>query len=175
MLALCKGFPSQRPVTQSFDVFFDLRQNKRLSKTNSRVAVDLRHHRAHNDLIIMITDQDLISIVTHITSSLIGSDLIQLCSFSFVLQSRGRILCAIIPFSDRRIIIHFCTCHDSTAVVLCANFLAITKIEFGCKQGKLYFQRIWIAIEKYLWDEFLGPSLRTDINWGYGRQTQLQT
>ena len=25
-------FPSQRPVTQSFDVFFDLRQNKRLSK-----------------------------------------------------------------------------------------------------------------------------------------------
>ena len=26
------GFPSQRPVTRSFDVFFDLRVNKRLSK-----------------------------------------------------------------------------------------------------------------------------------------------
>ena len=26
------GFPSQRPVTQSFDVFFDVRQNKRRSK-----------------------------------------------------------------------------------------------------------------------------------------------
>ena len=26
------GFPSQRPVTRSFDVFFDLRLNKRLSK-----------------------------------------------------------------------------------------------------------------------------------------------
>ena len=25
-------FPAQRPVTRSFDVFFDLRQNKRLSK-----------------------------------------------------------------------------------------------------------------------------------------------
>ena len=25
-------FPSQRPVTRSFDVFFDLRLNKRLSK-----------------------------------------------------------------------------------------------------------------------------------------------
>ena len=25
-------FPSQRPVKQSFDVFFDLRLNKRLSK-----------------------------------------------------------------------------------------------------------------------------------------------
>ena len=39
VLALCAGnspvtgeFPSQRPVTRSFDVFFDLRLNKRLSK-----------------------------------------------------------------------------------------------------------------------------------------------
>ena len=39
LLALCAGnspvtgeFPAQRPVTQSFDVFFDLRPNKRLSK-----------------------------------------------------------------------------------------------------------------------------------------------
>ena len=39
LLALCEenpsvtgGFPSQRPVTRSFDVFFDLRLNKRLSK-----------------------------------------------------------------------------------------------------------------------------------------------
>ena len=27
-----RGIPAQRPVTQSFDVFFDLRLNKRLSK-----------------------------------------------------------------------------------------------------------------------------------------------
>ena len=39
LLALCAGnspvsgeFPAQRPVTQSFDVFFDLHPNKRLSK-----------------------------------------------------------------------------------------------------------------------------------------------
>ena len=39
LLALCAGnspvtgeFPSQMPVTRSFDVFFDLRSNKRLSK-----------------------------------------------------------------------------------------------------------------------------------------------
>ena len=39
LLALCEGnspvigeFPSQRPVTRSFDVFFDLRPNKRLTK-----------------------------------------------------------------------------------------------------------------------------------------------
>ena len=39
LLDLCAGnspvtgdFPSQRPVTRSFDVFFDLRLNKRLSE-----------------------------------------------------------------------------------------------------------------------------------------------
>ena len=35
-------FPSQRPVTRSFDVFFDLCRNKRL-----------RHHRPHYDIIVM--------------------------------------------------------------------------------------------------------------------------
>ena len=40
LMAICVGnspvtgeFPAQRPVTRSFDVFFDLRLNKRLSKT----------------------------------------------------------------------------------------------------------------------------------------------
>ena len=39
LLAICAGispvtgeFPAQRPVTRGFDVFFDLRVNKRLSK-----------------------------------------------------------------------------------------------------------------------------------------------
>ena len=39
LLALCAGnppvpgvLPAQRPVTRSFDVFFDLRSNKRLNK-----------------------------------------------------------------------------------------------------------------------------------------------
>ena len=43
LLALCAGnstvtgeFPSQRPVTRSFDVFFDLPMNKRLSKQPRR-------------------------------------------------------------------------------------------------------------------------------------------
>ena len=43
LLALCAGnspvtgeFPSKRPVTRSFDVFFDLRLNKRLSKQSRR-------------------------------------------------------------------------------------------------------------------------------------------
>ena len=56
LLALCAGnspvtgeFPSQRPVTRSFDVFFDLR----LSWVNNREAGDLRHHRAHYYAILM--------------------------------------------------------------------------------------------------------------------------
>ena len=32
LLAFCAGFHAQRPVTRSFDVIFDLRLNKRLSK-----------------------------------------------------------------------------------------------------------------------------------------------
>ena len=59
LLALCEGnptvtgeFPSQRPVTRSFEVFFDLRLNKRLS--NNREAGDLRRHRAHYDIIVII-------------------------------------------------------------------------------------------------------------------------
>ena len=43
LLVLCTGnsqvtgeFPSQRPVTRSFDVFFDLRPNKQLSKQSRR-------------------------------------------------------------------------------------------------------------------------------------------
>ena len=60
LLAICAGnspvpgeFPTQRPVTRSFDVYFDLRPNKRLSKqswgwwfeTQSRPL--WRHRNAH--------------------------------------------------------------------------------------------------------------------------------
>ena len=48
---LCE-FPAQRPVTRSFDVFFDLRPNKRLS--NNREAGDLRRHRGHYDVNVMV-------------------------------------------------------------------------------------------------------------------------
>ena len=58
LLAICAGnspvpseFPAHRPVTRSFDVFFDLRLNKRLSK--NRETGDLRRHRAHYDVIVM--------------------------------------------------------------------------------------------------------------------------
>ena len=51
-LAICAGnspvsgeFPTQRPVTRSFDVFFDLCLNKRLRKQSR--AGDLRRYRTH--------------------------------------------------------------------------------------------------------------------------------
>ena len=46
------GLPSQRPVTGSFDIFFDMRLNKWLSK---RDAGDLRRHCAHYDLPVTFT------------------------------------------------------------------------------------------------------------------------
>ena len=60
LLAICAGnalvpdeFPAQRPVTQSFDDFFDLRPNKRLSKqlrlvigdAIARIIIIVRYHK----------------------------------------------------------------------------------------------------------------------------------
>ena len=42
-------FPAQRPVTRSFDVFFDLR----LNKVNNCEAGDLRRNRTHYDVTVM--------------------------------------------------------------------------------------------------------------------------
>ena len=54
LLALCAGnspvtgeFPIQRPVTGSFNAFFELH-------LNNREAGDLRRHRAHYDVILMV-------------------------------------------------------------------------------------------------------------------------
>ena len=59
LLAICAGnspftgeFPAQRPVMRSFDVFFDLHLNERLA--NNREAGDLRRHRAHYDVTVML-------------------------------------------------------------------------------------------------------------------------
>ena len=58
LLAICAGnspvpgeFPAQSPVTRSFHVFFDLRIK---DWVNNGKAGDLRRHRAHYDVIVMI-------------------------------------------------------------------------------------------------------------------------
>ena len=58
LLALCEGnspvtgeFPSERPVTRSFDVFFDLSLNE--GWVSSREDGDLRCHPTHYDVIII--------------------------------------------------------------------------------------------------------------------------
>ena len=60
LLAICAGnspvpgeFPAQRPVTRSFDVFCDLRLIN--GWVNNRKAGDLRHYRAHYDVIFFMT------------------------------------------------------------------------------------------------------------------------
>ena len=59
LLALCAGnspvtgeFPTQRPVTRSFNVFFDLRLMNRW--VNIREAGDLRHQCVHFDVSVML-------------------------------------------------------------------------------------------------------------------------
>ena len=58
LLAICAEnspvtgeFPAQRPVTQSFDVFFDLCFEKQFSKRDG----DLRCHGTHYDVTVMAT------------------------------------------------------------------------------------------------------------------------
>ena len=45
-------FPSQRPVTRSYDVFFDLRLN--IGCENNRDAGDLRRNHTHHDITVML-------------------------------------------------------------------------------------------------------------------------
>ena len=49
-----REFPTQRPVTWSFDVFFDLRLNKN-GWVNNCEAGDLRRHRGHYDVSVMLS------------------------------------------------------------------------------------------------------------------------
>ena len=63
LLAICAGnspvtgeFPTQRPVTQSLDVFFDLRIN---GWVNNHDAGDLRRRRAHYDVTEMICEKSV--------------------------------------------------------------------------------------------------------------------
>ena len=58
LLAICAGnspvpgeFPTQRPVTRSFDVFFDLARIN--GGVNNREAGDLRRYSGHYDVIVM--------------------------------------------------------------------------------------------------------------------------
>ena len=59
LLAICVGnspvpgeFPTQRPVTRSFDVFFGLRVWINVWENNSE-AGDSRRYRTHYDVIVM--------------------------------------------------------------------------------------------------------------------------
>ena len=71
LLALCAGnslvtseFPEQKPVTQNFDVFFDLRLNKQLSK-QSRGWWFERPSGFGDDIAVM----DWISVISGMKSS----------------------------------------------------------------------------------------------------------
>ena len=64
LLALCAGnlpvtgeFPSQRPVTRSFDVFFDLRLFKRPSKQSWGWWFETPRQRVNYDVIVMNLQQ----------------------------------------------------------------------------------------------------------------------
>ena len=75
LLALCAGnspvtgeFPAQRPVTRSFDVFFHLPLIN--GWLNNREAGDLRRHRTHYDVTVILCEWDLIPDASAVVDSL---------------------------------------------------------------------------------------------------------
>ena len=80
LLALCAGnspvtgqFHAQRPVTRSFEVFFDLRW------VNNREAGDLRRQRAHYGVIVMENMQIALIYWCGLFRSLFISPLVENC------------------------------------------------------------------------------------------------
>ena len=71
LLAFCAGnspvpgeFPAQRPVTRSFEVFFDLRPNKRLSKQSwgwwsKTPSSSLWRHRNEDKKVVYILENKI--------------------------------------------------------------------------------------------------------------------
>ena len=93
LLALCAGnspvtseFPSQRPVTWNFDVFFDLRITN--DWVNNRDAGDLRRYYAHYNVTVMhnfatpcVTAMNS-NIHSNIIDNWFGAKLCVLCTFN---------------------------------------------------------------------------------------------
>ena len=74
LLALCVGnsqvtseFPSQKPVTRSFDIFFDLRLNKLLIKQTKRWWFEMPSHS-----LWCHCNEDIVSVVWYETQ--VGSE-----------------------------------------------------------------------------------------------------
>ena len=158
LLALCEGnppvtggFPSQKPVTRTFDVFFDQRLNKRLA--NTRDAGDLRRHCDHYYVIVMTS---AVTVVTtfgsrtgtwRLYSQVLFCHTISfpviLCSINDITFAVQVLLCGCIVFVTLRLLLHivFCAAHKmrfthrlydtktlSTSMALCEGNPPVTGV-----------------------------------------------
>ena len=103
LLTICAGnspvpgeIPTQRPVTRSFDVFFDLRLNKWW--VNNRKAGDLRRYRAHYHVIVMTQ--------ANFGDTLAGRHLI-IMEFHFIGHSADCLQMSLSMYHKLRIRLHF--------------------------------------------------------------------
>ena len=121
LLVLCAGnspvigeFPSQRPVTRSFDVFFDLRFNKRLSKQSRRrwVETPSRPLWRHSDVNMDSAQEGL-------------SELLRRRSWQTAMQ----ISCAQVSMSNRKLRneVHLGRSASNIFAVACCGFHAMAK------------------------------------------------
>ena len=147
-LALCVGnssvtgeFPTQRPVTQSFDVLFDLRLNNWLSKQwwgwwFEMPSRSLWHHCNGKMSVFFIQAATCSSISLKTWGP-----------FHPRLSSWFELDGNLIYSHPNSILIarNFCTCHDSSAVVWCISIISHNRITM-----KRNLHTIWISMEKVL-------------------------
>ena len=129
LLAFCVGnspvtseFPAQRPVTRSFDVFFDLCQNQHLSKQWRRRWFE--SHRAHNDTIIMIHAAHVYIVETNICVQNTGNKKISLLSTKHL----GAVI--LLPEGNKNMLRAF---NWRNTLVINLSHLTVWIISWGCR------------------------------------------
>ena len=148
LLAICAGnspvpgeFPTQRPVTRSFDDFFDLRLNKRLSKQLwgwwfERLSRSLWRHRNENIKLSKV----------HLTGPLWGEST---CQWRIDSHDKGSVMC-------KTFICHTWWRHQmetySASLALCAGNspVPVNSPHKGQWRGALMFSLIYVWINGWV-------------------------
>ena len=106
LLAICAGnspvsgeFPAQRPVTRSFDVFFDVRLIKRLSKHSrgwwfETLSYPLWRHRNEHNLRVLVRNVDAVEFPCKCRGDMIedGDTTDDILTFTFQQQADGFVM-----------------------------------------------------------------------------------
>ena len=130
---ITSGFPSQRPMTRSFDVFFDLRLNKRLSKQSRRWWFETTSHSLWRHGNGMMSCNLRQCITNHWQPMVCSNTCFTHCSLEVYISffEVGRIIADFLPVLNlRNKYIYMCVCvRACVRVCVCINQNALSYIK----------------------------------------------